>query len=408
MLLQNVPKLQDYHYELPEELIAKFPLEKRDASRLLHFEDGLVSHHQFSELSALLPPNSHLFFNDTKVIPARLLFKKPTGSTIEIFLLHPIAPSPLIPLSMESPSPVVWNCMIGNLKRWKDGERLQGEIAIGGLHYTIQALLVDKESKSVEFSWNPSDLPFASLVEACGEVPLPPYLNRKAIDSDKVRYQTIYSKMEGAVAAPTAGLHFTSTSLEKINKKGISINYLTLHVGAGTFQPIKHENITEHPMHCEQMVFSKENVQKLYEAKGNIVAVGTTSMRSMESLYWFGVKLESEEKPDFFIEKLYPYKQHEKLPSKRKSFEAVLNYMRNSQLEQLTGSTEIFIFPGYSFKVCNGLITNFHQPGSTLMLLIAAFTKDHWKEIYQQAIKKKYRFLSYGDSSLLWHDKADN
>ncbi|WP_439481160.1 S-adenosylmethionine:tRNA ribosyltransferase-isomerase [Cyclobacterium plantarum] len=407
MLLQNPPKLQDYLYDLPEELIAKFPLEKRDASRLLHFEQGHISHHQFSELPALLPSNSHLFFNDTKVIPARLLFKKPTGSTIEVFLLNPLAPSNLIQQSMESSSPVVWNCMIGNLKRWKEGEKLQGEIVLEGIQYTVQAVLINKANKSVQFSWTPADLSFASLVEACGEVPLPPYLNRKAIDSDKLRYQTVYSKMEGAVAAPTAGLHFTDKSIEKINKKGISINYLTLHVGAGTFRPIKHENVTEHPMHCEQMVFSKKNVQQLHEAKGNIVAVGTTSMRSMESLYWFGVKLLNKEKPDFFVEKLYPYQQHRDLPSKSKSFEAVLNHMQTNQLEQLVGSTEIFIFPGYSFKVCNGLITNFHQPGSTLMLLIAALTKRHWREIYQLAVEKRYRFLSYGDSSLLWHDKIN-
>ncbi|WP_163378712.1 S-adenosylmethionine:tRNA ribosyltransferase-isomerase [Cyclobacterium sp. SYSU L10401] len=408
MLLENSPKIQDYHYELPEELIAKFPLEKRDASRLLHFENEVVTHHPFLALPELLPANSHLFFNDTKVIPARLIFKKRTGATIEIFLLNPVSPSQLVQQSMESRTPVIWSCMIGNLKRWNEGEILQKEIGIGDQQYTMQALLLDKENKSVQFSWEPGQLSFATLVEASGEVPLPPYLKRKAIETDKERYQTIYSKMEGAVAAPTAGLHFTQKTLTDIKNKGISLQYLTLHVGAGTFQPVKHDNVTEHPMHREQMVFTKENIQKLFSATGNIVAVGTTSMRSLESLYWFGVLLlngEGEEL-DFFIPKLEPYQKHQHLPTKEESIKAVLDYMQKHRLDQLRGATEIFIFPGYTFKICNGLITNFHQPGSTLMLLVAAFTRNRWQEIYQQAVEKKYRFLSYGDSSLLWYNKA--
>ena len=215
--------------------------------------------------------------------------------------------------------------------------------------------------------------------------------------------------MEGAVAAPTAGLHFTQKTLTEIKNKGISVQYLTLHVGAGTFQPVKHDNVTEHPMHREQMVFTQENIQKLFSATGNIVAVGTTSMRSLESLYWFGVLLLNGdgEEIDFFIPKLEPYQKHQHLPTKKESIKAVLDYMQEHRLEQLRGATEIFIFPGYTFKICNGLITNFHQPGSTLMLLVAAFTRNRWQEIYQQAVEKKYRFLSYGDSSLLWYNKTD-
>ncbi|SHM92615.1 S-adenosylmethionine:tRNA ribosyltransferase-isomerase [Cyclobacterium lianum] len=408
MPLDHSPKLQDYFYDLPEEFIAKFPLEKRDASRLLHFEENSLSHHQFSALPSLLPPNSHLFFNDTKVIPARIFFKKATGALIELFLLDPVRPSIQIQQCMESTGPVLWHCLIGNLKKWKQDEVLITEISVGNQDYRLEAILADRDKKYVQLSWSPGGLPFASLVEACGEVPLPPYLKRRALPSDKTRYQTIYSRMDGAVAAPTAGLHFTDKTIGEIREKGILINYLTLHVGAGTFQPVKHGNVLDHPMHREQMIFTRENIENLLSASGNIVAVGTTSMRSLESLYWFGVKLLKNESAEFFIDKLYPYQQQTHLPDRHQSVEAVLKYLDKSGMNQLSGATEIFIFPGYDFKICNGLITNFHQPGSTLMLLVAAFTKNRWRQIYQEAINEKYRFLSYGDSSLLWYDKINN
>ncbi|WP_339905264.1 S-adenosylmethionine:tRNA ribosyltransferase-isomerase [uncultured Cyclobacterium sp.] len=405
MRIESAPQLKDYFYDLPDEYIAKHPLELRDKSKLLHFENGKISHEKFSNISALVPANSHLVFNNTKVIPARLHFQKATGAKIEIFLLNPILPATLIQQSMESTGPVTWKCMIGNLKRWKENELLSSKIVIDSVSYALQAKLVNRENREVEMSWSPDDKSFASIVEASGEVPLPPYLNRAAEDADKERYQTVYSDKEGAVAAPTAGLHFTDQTLTDLKAKGISIEYLTLHTGAGTFQPIKHDNIIEHPMHSEQMVFTKENIVNLIAAEGNIIAVGTTSMRSLESLYWFGVNLLLGKSKEFRIEKLTPYQEYTSLPSKNESLKAILAWMQENDLNQLIGSTEIFIFPGYEFKLCNGLVTNFHQPGSTLVLLVAAFTHGNWREIYKEALENNYRFLSYGDSSLLWNNK---
>ncbi|MEX0881869.1 MAG: S-adenosylmethionine:tRNA ribosyltransferase-isomerase [Cyclobacteriaceae bacterium] len=405
MLIQNPPRLSDFQYGLPENYIAKFPLENRDASKLLHYEEGKITHHRFFELPQLLPEDSLLVFNDTKVIPARLSFKKSTGAKIEIFLLKPLLPSILIQETMGSKSLVTWNCMIGNLKRWREGETLIGEIGVSGKFIELKATLSDKSKKEVTFSWMPDQVSFAELIEAIGEVPLPPYLNRKATIEDKPRYQTIYSKVEGAVAAPTAGLHFTEKTLQDLKNKKIHSEYLTLHVGAGTFQPIKEEDVVNHPMHSEQIVFSRKNIENLVKAEGNIVSVGTTSMRSLESLYWYGVKLIKKQGKSFEIDKLIPYQIEGDIPSTNESLRAILHHMDNNHLEEIIGHTEIFIFPGYEFKVCQGLITNFHQPGSTLILLVAAFTKGNWRTIYQEAIAHNYRFLSYGDSSLLWFKK---
>ncbi|WP_215223892.1 S-adenosylmethionine:tRNA ribosyltransferase-isomerase [Echinicola shivajiensis] len=399
-------KLSDYQYELPDERIAKFPLEKRDHSKLLHFEEGEIEHHRFFDLPGLLPSNSLMVFNNTKVIPARLIFKRASGAKIEIFLLQPIAPNQVINEVMIHEGPVTWKAMIGNLKKWKDDEVLEGLAIINDKEVKVSAALSDRASGHVQISWDKEHIPFAAIVEASGEVPLPPYLNRKATSEDKPRYQTVYSQKEGAVAAPTAGLHFTDDILNQLSEKGIKKEYLTLHVGAGTFQPIKDENVTDHPMHSEQVVVRKENIKNLLEHEGNIIAVGTTSMRSLESIYWFGVKLLNEEDKLFLIPKLYPYQNHPKKASLKESLKAILDYMENENLEEVTGSTEIFIMPGYRFKVCNGLLTNFHQPGSTLILLVAAFTKNRWKNIYKEALSQDYRFLSYGDSSLLWHHKS--
>ncbi|MEX2565012.1 MAG: S-adenosylmethionine:tRNA ribosyltransferase-isomerase, partial [Cyclobacteriaceae bacterium] len=362
MLIQNPPRLSDFQYGLPENYIAKFPLENRDASKLLHYEEGKITHHRFFELPQLLPEDSLLVFNDTKVIPARLSFKKSTGAKIEIFLLKPLLPSILIQETMGSKSLVTWNCMIGNLKRWREGETLIGEIGVSGKFIELKATLSDKSKKEVTFSWMPDQVSFAELIEAIGEVPLPPYLNRKATIEDKPRYQTIYSKVEGAVAAPTAGLHFTEKTLQDLKNKKIHSEYLTLHVGAGTFQPIKEEDVVNHPMHSEQIVFSRKNIENLVKAEGNIVSVGTTSMRSLESLYWYGVKLINKQGETFEIDKLIPYQMGGEPPSTHDSLKAVINHMDNNHLEEIIGHTEIFIFPGYEFKVCQGLITNFHQP----------------------------------------------
>ncbi|WP_186756634.1 S-adenosylmethionine:tRNA ribosyltransferase-isomerase [Echinicola salinicaeni] len=398
-------KLSDYQYELPDERIAKFPLEKRDHSKLLHFEKGEIDHHRFYDLPELLPNDSLMVFNNTKVIPARLIFKRTSGAKIEIFLLQPIAPNQVINEVMIHEGPVIWEAMIGNLKKWKDDEVLEGLAIINDKEVKVSATLEDRTSRHVKISWDAMHIPFASIVEASGEVPLPPYLNRKATSEDKPRYQTVYSQKEGAVAAPTAGLHFTDDVLNQLSEKGIKKEYLTLHVGAGTFQPIKDENVTEHPMHSEQVVVRKENIKNLLAHDGNIIAVGTTSMRSLESIYWFGVKLLNEEDKLFLIPKLYPYQNHSIKASLKESLNAILDFMEEENLEEITGSTEIFIMPGYHFKVCNGLLTNFHQPGSTLILLVAAFTKNRWKNIYKEALSQDYRFLSYGDSSLLWHLK---
>jgi S-adenosylmethionine:tRNA ribosyltransferase-isomerase len=405
MILKETPQLSDYQYHLPEDRIAKFPLKNRDDSKLLHFDKGVVNHYHFHELPGILPSNSLLIFNDTKVIPARLRFFKPTGARIEIFLLTPLRPSSSIQDNMCSTGAVTWQCMIGNLKRWKEGETLSSTVNTNGSSHLFQATLDKKSQNQVTFTWNDGEINFAEMVEAIGEVPLPPYLKREAVPEDKPRYQTVYSKEEGAVAAPTAGLHFTDKTLVDLKEKNIQTDYITLHVGAGTFQPIKEASVLKHPMHSEQIVFNKINLEKLIQNKGNVIAVGTTSMRSLESLYWYGVKLLLDMGTDFKIEKLMPYQNYPELPSTKKSISAVLDHMQKEGLNKITGQTEIFIFPGYDFRVCNGLVTNFHQPGSTLVLLVAAFTRGKWKTIYREALEKGYRFLSYGDSSLLWFDK---
>lgn len=394
-------KLSEYEYTLPEEKIAKFPLEKRDASKLLHFKDGKIEHLQFSQLPELIPAGSLMVFNNTKVIPARLIFQRSTGAKIEIFLLKPVAPTTVINEIMIKTDTVSWECMIGNLKKWKTDEILSGEVIYQNQSIKLNASLIDQENRIVKFTWD-AEIPFVSIVEASGEVPLPPYLNRKPTEEDRPRYQTVYSKNEGAVAAPTAGLHFTDKVLQKLAENEVKEEYLTLHVGAGTFQPIKTDNITEHNMHSEQVVVNISTIKTIAEHENQLIAVGTTSMRSLESLYWFGVKLIREEGNEFLISKLYPYQEFGLLPSRKKSFQKILGFMKKSGLNEITGSTEIFIMPGYNFRVCEGLVTNFHQPGSTLILLIAAFTKSSWKQIYNEALDSEYRFLSYGDSSLLW------
>lgn len=400
----STPKidLTDYEYTLPEERIAKFPLEKRDASKLLEYKNGKISHLHFYDLPDLLPEDSLLVYNDTKVIPARLIFQRESGARIEIFLLKPVEPTTVIPEIMLSKYPVVFETMVGNAKKWKEGEVLKGEISVNDKKVVLNAELIDRTNKRVRFSWEDSSVCFVDLVEASGEVPLPPYLNRKPVEEDKTRYQTIYSKKEGAVAAPTAGLHFTPEVFSKLKKKGIENSQVTLHVSAGTFQPIKVDKVEDHPMHSEQIILSKSTILQLLEKSKKIIAVGTTSVRTLESIYWFGVMLIEEKGDAFMVPKLFPYEERTKLPSAEESLKAVLNYLENREMDKLIGSTEIFIFPGYKFQMCKGLITNFHQPGSTLVLLIATILGEAWKRVYNEALENSYRFLSYGDSSLLW------
>lgn len=394
--------LKAYEYTLPEERIAKFPLEKRDSSKLLEYKQRSIHHRHFFNLPSLLDADSLLVYNNTKVIPARLIFQRQTGARIEVFLLQPTAPSRIMSEIMTSKKPVVWETMVGNLKKWKEEETLQGIIKIDAKEVILSARLVNKDLMQVEFSWNDSEIAFVDLVEACGETPLPPYLNRKAEDNDKSRYQTVYSEKEGAVAAPTAGLHFTDGVFDGLRKKGVQEAALTLHVSAGTFQPIKVQTVEEHPMHSEQMEINRETIEKLLRHAGKIVAVGTTSVRTLESMYWYGVQLIEKRGNRFDIEKLAPYASRTSLPTRKEVLQAILKEMDESGTDTLFGTTSIFIFPGYKFQLVDGLITNFHQPGSTLVLLIAALVGEDWKKIYQEALDSDYRFLSYGDSSLLW------
>lgn len=401
MEIQSID-LKEYEYTLPEERIAKHPLEKRDHSKLLEYKNGILHHRHFFDLPTLLDSDSLLVYNNTKVIPARLIFQRQTGARIEVFLLQPVAPSRVMSQIMASKKPVVWETMIGNVKKWKEGEELQGTVTVANRQVILTARLLNRVLKQVEFSWSDEEIAFVDLVEACGETPLPPYLNRKAEEEDKSRYQTVYSEKEGAVAAPTAGLHFTEEIFSGLRKKGIQEAALTLHVSAGTFQPIKVETVEEHPMHSEQMEIKLETIEKLLKHEGKIVAVGTTSVRTLESMYWFGVQLLENRGCIFQIEKLAPYTRRETLPTRKEALEAIVKEMNAKSVDSLLGTTEIFLFPGYQFQLVDGLITNFHQPGSTLVLLIAAILGKDWKMVYQEALANNYRFLSYGDSSLLW------
>lgn len=401
--------LELYTYDLPDERIAKFPLPKRDESKLQVYRQGEIIHTGFKAIGDFLPEESLLVFNNTKVIPARLLFPKTTGAVIQIFLLHPVLPTPVINLAMNIRSECVWECMIGNRKRWKLGDSLEMTLQIDGKEVEVKAEWFDDEKSHVKFSWqlkteSHGDIPdFLEIIQAFGQIPLPPYLNRETTEEDLKTYQTVYSEKQGAVAAPTAGLHFTEEVLQDLSQRGIRQDFLTLHVGAGTFQPIKVKNILEHKMHNEQLVFSRKNIETLLQNIGNIIPVGTTSMRALESLYWYGVKLltEKDQNPDFFIEKLYPYQYGNNSATAEDALHAILNRMIEDQVEEITGETEIFIFPGYVFKLCKGIVTNYHQPESTLILLIAALIGEDWRKIYREALEKDYRFLSYGDSSLL-------
>lgn len=409
MTLRSIPDidLSEYTYDLPEIRIAKFPIGERDQSKLLIYRNGVISEKVFQQLENEVEAGTTLVFNNTRVIPARLYFEKDTGAKIEIFLLHPVAPSPLVPVAMEATGSSTWHCMIGNSKRWKPDQSLTRILHIYGQEVEVTAKRGNAD-KEVLLSWSGEKVRFVDIVEAAGQVPLPPYLNRVANDTDKPRYQTVYSEKDGAVAAPTAGLHFTPEVLSSLKNKGIKEEFLTLHVSAGTFQPIKVDDVTDHPMHSEQVVISRANLQNLIKAN-TIIPVGTTSMRTLESLYWYGAKLlESGGDSTFAVAKLAPYQEYESLPSRNAAFEAVLDLMLKEKKEELIGETEIFIFPGYDFKVCDALITNFHQPGSTLILLVAAFIGEDWKKVYDYALDNDFRFLSYGDSSLLVPSDSPN
>lgn len=387
--------LNEFTYTLPPDRIATHPLPARDQSKLLVYDRGEIRHERFDTIAGQLPSNTLLVLNNTKVIPARLLFKKDTGADIEVFLLEPMEPSPVVALAMQAEGRATWRCAIGNLKKWKHGTLLQK--AAGYIELTAE--LKDRDKGIVGLSWT-GGLPFVDTISKLGDVPLPPYIKRAAETSDRDRYQTVYSRNEGAVAAPTAGLHFTENVFNSLRAHGTETDYLTLHVSAGTFQPIKTASVHDHHMHAEQITITIGNVRNLLRNK-TIIAVGTTSMRTLESLYWYGVKLLHDPEAAFRIEQRDPYAQYKHLPTTATALHAVEGFMTRHQLQNITGETSIYILPGYTFRVCAGLITNFHQPGSTLIVLVAAFIGEDWRNVYQEAMQHGYRFLSYGDSSLL-------
>ncbi len=398
--MKNI-KLSDYTYHLPAGKIATHGLAERDQAKLLLYKGSKISHHIFHELPGLLPANTTLFFNDTKVIQARLFLQRKSGAKIEVFLLSPAAPGQRIEDTLNTTGKVTYHCLIGNLKKWPEDETLLSEIAGKHRQTLLKVRLVNKEKKLVEFSWENPTTTFGEIISQIGHMPLPPYIKRADEEADKERYQTVYSKCPGAVAAPTAGLHFTGKVLQELSAKGIKTDFLTLHVSAGTFQPIKVDDVSQHPMHNERIIINKTNLQNLLAAR-HVTAVGTTALRTLESTYWYGVQLLTTGSNGFTIARLTPYgfNQH-KLPSRKEALARVLAHLEDNQLDAIEGNTEIFIMPGYTFKVCDGLITNFHQPGSTLILLVAAFVGNNWQKIYQEALTNDYRFLSYGDSSLL-------
>lgn len=399
--------LRNFQYILPDDRIARFPLPQRDASKLLVYKSGQISHEMFTDLPDLLPQNSFLVFNDTKVIPARLHFTKPTGAVIELFLLNPFPEEPNalpqpISLAMEATGSAIWQGMIGNRKRWKPNETLETTFSTATGTATLLASWHDYDQSAVRLTWQPADLSFAELIQLAGEIPLPPYLKRDATAADRESYQTVYSRQEGAVAAPTAGLHFTPAVFDALAKKGINHDYLTLHVGAGTFQPIKTEDVRQHLMHTEEVVYTLDNLRHLLANLDTIIAVGTTSMRALESLYWMGVKLLHNVANPFQLDQYFAYQLPDyQLPDTTESLEAVLETIIANKKYSIVAHTGIYITPGYRFKLCKGIVTNFHQPGSTLILLIAALIGDDWKRVYDEALQHDYRFLSYGDSSLL-------
>ncbi|MGE0772774.1 MAG: S-adenosylmethionine:tRNA ribosyltransferase-isomerase [Cyclobacteriaceae bacterium] len=396
-IMRHIP-ISEYVYPLPPERIAIHPLTKRDQSKLLVYRGGIIEHKKFQNLPALLPPGSHLYFNNTKVIPARLRFQKNTGALIEIFLLKPADPALLHHHALEAKRCVRWICTIGNLKKWNTANPL--ELTRGGT--TLNAQLMNRETGEVKLTWTPAEFTFAEVINVFGAVPLPPYIKRSEVPTDKERYQTVYSKLDGAVAAPTAGLHFTEQTFADLRKRNIPTDFLTLHVSAGTFQPVKKENAFEHEMHAEQLLITRDHITDLLAANQKVIAVGTTSMRILESMYWYGVRLIEGKAEELQIDQRDPYRDRSGLlPAKSDALGAILQMMDRKNLDAISGNTAIYILPGYKFQIVEGLITNFHQPGSTLMLLVAALVGPDWKKIYQAALDNDYRFLSYGDSSLL-------
>ena len=399
-MIPNI-KIEDYNYNLPNKRIAKYPLPIRDESKLLRYNNGIIDEFIFKNLPELLPQNSMIIFNDTKVVPARLHFQRSTGAHIEIFCLEPVEPHEYNTV-FASTDFCVWKCVIGNAKRWKsDILELYNPLNDNTIsRLNLKAELVSREGQTgyVKFVWS-CGTPFSSVLEACGTIPIPPYLNRDSEDIDLERYQTLYAKIRGSVAAPTAGLHFTEGVLENIKIKNINIENVCLHVGAGTFLPVKTSNVAEHSMHREPISVSLELLKKIVDNNSPIIAVGTTSVRTLESLYYIGVSCIEKGLPQD-VTQWEPYSRNYNY-TLEETIKAIIKYLEVNNLKELKVGTSIIIVPGFKFRLVNYLITNFHQPESTLLLLISAFVGGDWKSIYNYALSNDFRFLSYGDSSLL-------
>lgn len=399
-----VIRIEDFTYSLPDERIAKYPLDNRDSSKLLYYRNGNPQTLSFTDLPGLLPEGSLMVFNDTKVVPARLHFQRSTGAHIEIFCLEPVAPEEYVTMFAVTDR-CRWKCIVGNVKRWKNDtlSLYNPDLAPEVSEMNLRADLVERDGETsvVEFSWD-NGAPFSKVLEVCGSVPIPPYLNRDTEDVDLERYQTLYARFRGSVAAPTAGLHFTERVLEAIRKRDIDTKTVCLHVGAGTFLPVKSSLVSEHTMHREPFVVTLDFLKSLVSRKGKVIAVGTTSVRTLESLYYVGIKCLENGTPDD-VQQWDPYVR-EYSYSLEDSLEALVAYMTDNALEQIQLGTRIIIVPGYRFKVVDVLVTNFHQPQSTLLLLISAFVGGNWKTIYDHALSDGFRFLSYGDSSVLFRD----
>lgn len=402
--IRNI-RIEDFDYPLPDERIAKHPLAERETCKLLYFRDGDIKQYQFSDVPALLPEHSMLIYNNTKVINARLRFRKPGGgATIEIFCLEPIDPVDYAQI-FQTTSSCTWLCLVGNSKRWKSGDLTQ-TVNINGEDVTLAATRGERRGNAflITFSWDKSDVTFASLLEAIGEIPIPPYLNRGTEPSDSSDYQTVYSHIKGSVAAPTAGLHFTDGVLAECDRRGITRRELTLHVGAGTFQPVKSDTIGGHDMHTEFISVPRQLIIDIINATSPIVAVGTTSVRTLESLYYIGLILHRNPdatESDLCVGQWMPYTEGSPI-STREALQTIVDYLDRHHIDTYLGSTQIMIAPSFQFHVISGMITNFHQPQSTLLLLVSAFVGgERWRDIYRYALDNDFRFLSYGDGSLL-------
>ena len=403
-IVKMIPEIdiKDYNYDLPDEKIAKYPLSERDMSKLLVYKNAEINEYKFTSMPEQLPEGHLMVFNDTKVVPARLHFQRETGAHIEIFCLEPVLPEEYVSMFAVTDK-CRWKCIVGNVKRWK-GDTLslynpEASEAVSCMNLKADLIERNGETSIVEFSWS-NGAPFSAVLELCGSVPIPPYLNRDTESIDLERYQTLYAKFRGSVAAPTAGLHFTESVLERIRAKGIETGTVCLHVGAGTFLPVKADRVAEHTMHREPFVITRDFLKRLLASLGKVIAVGTTSVRTLESLYYIGVSCIETGAPED-VNQWAPYSRTYTYSSSE-ALQALLSYMESKELDSLQIGTSIIIVPGFEFKVVDVLVTNFHQPQSTLLLLISAFVKGNWEKIYDYALSHDFRFLSYGDSSLLF------